>query len=166
MQVQQVQLPPGVHQATHHEEAPCRRLLPPEKVRTHLSTCPPVHLPPDRLARFEHSSRLHKKIVTRVDFPEIVDMSPYISHSRSDRTSYGFFFFISFDKKYFIKFIFFANTANISPFHATALPIMPAQLGHVVLQEPGRGRGGGVPERQAGQQVGHILATSPQHLTT
>ena len=32
--------------------------------------------------RFEHSSRLHKKITTRVDFPEIVDMSPYISHAR------------------------------------------------------------------------------------
>ena len=31
------------------------------------------------LKRFEHSSRLHKKITTRVDFPEIIDMTPFIT---------------------------------------------------------------------------------------
>ena len=37
------------------------------------------------LKRFEHSSRLHKKITTRVDFPEIIDMSPFITGSRNTR---------------------------------------------------------------------------------
>lgn len=36
------------------------------------------------LKRFEHSSRLHKKITTRVDFPEILDMTPFISHARNN----------------------------------------------------------------------------------
>jgi len=35
------------------------------------------------LKRFEHSSRLHKKITTRVDFPEVLDMTPFISHARN-----------------------------------------------------------------------------------
>jgi ubiquitin carboxyl-terminal hydrolase 22/27/51 len=45
------------------------------------------------LKRFEHSSangrpgasRLHKKITTRVNFPEMLDMSPFISHSRNSK---------------------------------------------------------------------------------
>jgi len=37
------------------------------------------------LKRFEHSSRLHKKITTRVDFPEIIDMTPFISGKRNIR---------------------------------------------------------------------------------
>jgi len=36
------------------------------------------------LKRFEHSSRLHKKITTRVNFPEMLNMSPFISHARND----------------------------------------------------------------------------------
>jgi len=36
------------------------------------------------LKRFEHSSRLHKKITTRVDFPEVIDMTPFISHARNN----------------------------------------------------------------------------------
>ena len=36
------------------------------------------------LKRFEHSSRLHKKISTRVNFPEVIDMTPFITGSRSD----------------------------------------------------------------------------------
>jgi hypothetical protein len=35
------------------------------------------------LTRFEHSSRLHKKITTRVHFPEILDMTPFISNARN-----------------------------------------------------------------------------------
>jgi len=35
------------------------------------------------LKRFEHSSRLHKKITTRVNFPEIIDMTPFISGTRN-----------------------------------------------------------------------------------
>ncbi|XP_023347447.1 ubiquitin carboxyl-terminal hydrolase 22 [Eurytemora carolleeae] len=35
-------------------------------------------------SRFEHSSRLHKKITTRVDFPEELDMTPFISHARNN----------------------------------------------------------------------------------
>ena len=41
------------------------------------------------LKRFEHSSRLHKKITTRVDFPEIIDMSPFITGSRNTRKGDG-----------------------------------------------------------------------------
>ena len=41
------------------------------------------------LKRFEHSSRLHKKITTRVDFPEIIDMTPFITHTRAgDRADF------------------------------------------------------------------------------
>lgn len=36
------------------------------------------------LKRFEHSSRLHKKITTRVNFPEVLDMTPFISHARNN----------------------------------------------------------------------------------
>jgi hypothetical protein len=39
--------------------------------------------------RFEHSSRLHKKITTRVHFPEILDMTPFISNARNNSASGG-----------------------------------------------------------------------------
>ena len=42
------------------------------------------------LKRFEHSSRLHKKITTRVDFPEIIDMTPFITNSKKTRTDREF----------------------------------------------------------------------------
>lgn len=41
------------------------------------------------LKRFEHSSRLHKKITTRVNFPETVDMTPFISNARNTDTTIG-----------------------------------------------------------------------------
>ena len=39
--------------------------------------------------RFEHSSRLHKKITTRVHFPELLDMTPFISNARNTSASSG-----------------------------------------------------------------------------
>merc|ERR1712156_741046 len=52
------------------------------------------------LKRFEHSSRLHKKITTRVDFPEIIDMTPFITHTRAgDRQD---FLMTEPDNKYFL----------------------------------------------------------------
>merc|ERR1711913_4447 len=50
------------------------------------------------LKRFEHSSaqgrpgasRLHKKITTRVNFPEMLDMSPFISHCRNNKMKPGY----------------------------------------------------------------------------
>ena len=51
-----------------------------------VTSCPFQKLPvvaSFHLKRFEHSSRLHKKISTRVDFPEIIDMSPFITGSRN-----------------------------------------------------------------------------------
>lgn len=39
------------------------------------------------LKRFEHSTRLHKKITTRVNFPEFLDMSPFVSHIRNNESS-------------------------------------------------------------------------------
>jgi len=36
------------------------------------------------LKRFEHSTRLHKKISTRVAFPEHLDMTPFVSHQRNN----------------------------------------------------------------------------------
>lgn len=41
------------------------------------------------LKRFEHSSRLHKKINTRVNFPEIIDMSPFTSRNTDNSSSSG-----------------------------------------------------------------------------
>ena len=41
------------------------------------------------LKRFEHSSRFHKKITTRVAFPEFLDMSPFVSHMRNNHSSHG-----------------------------------------------------------------------------
>ena len=38
------------------------------------------------LKRFEHSSRLHKKISTRVAFPEHLDMTPFVSHQRNNNS--------------------------------------------------------------------------------
>ncbi|KAK6644576.1 hypothetical protein RUM43_000843 [Polyplax serrata] len=35
------------------------------------------------LKRFEHSSRLHKKISTFISFPEQLDMTPFMSHQRN-----------------------------------------------------------------------------------
>ena len=35
------------------------------------------------LKRFEHSSKFHKKISTPVAFPEHLDMSPFVHHSRN-----------------------------------------------------------------------------------
>ena len=110
-QVQQVQLSPGEHKAADDAETPSCCFLPLEKVefkffldigetlslafhlkRWHFldsvfgpagsKKCCWVASNPFPPVRFEHSSRLHKKITTRVDFPEIVDMSPYISHAR------------------------------------------------------------------------------------
>ena len=40
------------------------------------------------LKRFEHSTKLHKKISTRIAFPENLDMTPFVSHKRNNvRTS-------------------------------------------------------------------------------
>lgn len=36
--------------------------------------------------RFEHSSRLHKKISTHVSFPETLDMTPFMSNRRNHIT--------------------------------------------------------------------------------
>jgi ubiquitin carboxyl-terminal hydrolase 22/27/51 len=41
------------------------------------------------LKRFEHSSRFHKKITTRVAFPELLDMSPFVSHVRSSHENFS-----------------------------------------------------------------------------
>ncbi len=38
------------------------------------------------LKRFEHSSRFHKKISTRIAFPEFLDMSPFVSHIRNNKS--------------------------------------------------------------------------------
>lgn len=38
------------------------------------------------LKRFEHSSRLHKKISTYISFPEQLDMSPFMSNNRNNRS--------------------------------------------------------------------------------
>lgn len=38
------------------------------------------------LKRFEHSTRLHKKISTRVAFPEHLDMTPFVSHQRNNNS--------------------------------------------------------------------------------
>lgn len=35
------------------------------------------------LKRFEHSSRFHKKISTRIAFPEFLNMTPFVSHKRN-----------------------------------------------------------------------------------
>ena len=37
------------------------------------------------LKRFEHSTKLHKKISTRVAFPEHLDMTPFVSHQRNNK---------------------------------------------------------------------------------
>jgi len=39
------------------------------------------------LKRFEHSSKFHKKISTRIAFPEFLDMSPFVSHVRNNHSS-------------------------------------------------------------------------------
>merc|ERR1712018_840661 len=40
------------------------------------------------LKRFEHGTKLHKKISTRIAFPENLDMTPFVSHKRNNvRTS-------------------------------------------------------------------------------
>ena len=42
------------------------------------------------LKRFEHSSKFHKKISTAVAFPEMLDMSPFVSHFRNNsKTGHG-----------------------------------------------------------------------------
>ena len=41
------------------------------------------------LKRFEHSSKLHKKISTRIAFPENLNMSPFVSHKRNNARSSG-----------------------------------------------------------------------------
>jgi len=52
------------------------------------------------LKRFEHSSRLHKKITTRVNFPEIIDMSPFISGTRNIPETNKDIFLTEPDNKY------------------------------------------------------------------
>ena len=37
------------------------------------------------LKRFEHSTKLHKKISTPVAFPEHLDMTPFVSHQRNNK---------------------------------------------------------------------------------
>ena len=41
------------------------------------------------LKRFEHSSKLHKKISTRIAFPENLNMTPFVSHKRNNARSSG-----------------------------------------------------------------------------
>ena len=41
------------------------------------------------LKRFEHSSKLHKKITTRIAFPEKLDMTPFVSYKRNNSQPKG-----------------------------------------------------------------------------
>lgn len=41
------------------------------------------------LKRFEHSSKLHKKITTRIAFPEKLDMTPFVSYKRNNSQPTG-----------------------------------------------------------------------------
>jgi len=41
------------------------------------------------LQRFEHSTGYHKKIDTYVSFPEELDMTPFMSSSRSHNNGYS-----------------------------------------------------------------------------
>jgi len=99
------------------------------------------------LKRFEHSSRLHKKITTRVDFPEIIDMTPFITNSRKTRT----------DRDYLLsepdnKYVLFAVINHIGTldaghytsyirqhsnlwFHCNDHQILPASINQVLDSE-------------------------------
>ena len=46
------------------------------------------------LKRFEHSSKLHKKITTRIAFPEKLNMTPFVSYKRNNSQPSG-----NFDEK-------------------------------------------------------------------
>ena len=41
------------------------------------------------LKRFEHSTKQHKKISTRIAFPEKLNMTPFVSHKRNNTHSTG-----------------------------------------------------------------------------
>ena len=41
------------------------------------------------LKRFEHSTKLHKKITTRIAFPEKLNMTPFVSYKRNNTTPSG-----------------------------------------------------------------------------
>ena len=43
------------------------------------------------LKRFEHSTKQHKKISTRIAFPEKLNMTPFVSHKRNNTHSTGMF---------------------------------------------------------------------------
>ena len=47
------------------------------------------------LKRFEHSTKLHKKITTRINFPEKLNLSPFVSHKRNNNHAPGLYNFIS-----------------------------------------------------------------------
>ena len=51
------------------------------------------------LKRFEHSTKLHKKISTRIAFPENLNMSPFVSHKRNNARSSGEYRYIRPDAK-------------------------------------------------------------------
>ena len=43
------------------------------------------------LKRFEHSTKQHKKISTRIAFPEKLNMTPFVSHKRNNTHSTGMY---------------------------------------------------------------------------
>ena len=45
------------------------------------------------LKRFEHSTKLHKKISTRIAFPEKLNLSPFVSHKRNNNHVTGGYIF-------------------------------------------------------------------------
>jgi len=72
------------------------------------------------LKRFEHSSRLHKKITTRVDFPEIVDMSPYISHARNGETGSGSDYLVTKPDNRYVLFAVINHIGTLDAGHYTS----------------------------------------------
>jgi len=93
------------------------------------------------LKRFEHSTRLHKKITTRVDFPEIIDMTPFITGSRDteqgDRDNKYVLFAVinhigTLDAGHYTSYI--RQHSNLW-FHCNDHQILPASIQHVLDSE-------------------------------
>ena len=94
------------------------------------------------LKRFEHSTRLHKKITTRVDFPEIIDMTPFITGSRdtaeqADRDNKYVLFAVinhigTLDAGHYTSYI--RQHSNLW-FHCNDHQILPASIQHVLDSE-------------------------------
>ena len=72
------------------------------------------------LKRFEHSSKLHKKITTRIAFPEKLNMTPFVSYKRNNSQQSGNFI----DFSIVLDFLLIINFVDLQIFRQfSILPI-------------------------------------------